>query len=361
MRSLAGLIVLVLLAGGVYFAYTRIFCGKEAEKGSSSEGAAAERGPAPEPQTQSEPAPEPEPETPEPQTEPAQTETQQQPERENGEAPPQVRKSPEEDLIEIIESEPDDGVCAEKLLAALRKQKPADSVRSAAAAAGRLGAKREYLVWTLLSHAYRTSDDAEAREAWAEKMNPIVEKLFFSFREIPCCRHHTVEPGDYLSTLQDRFVVPHKLIMRMNGLKKTLLRVGQRIKIPVPPKAERMRASVQVDKSEHTLSVFINGLFVKRYRVSLGAEGRTPCGSFTIREKVHHPEWQGHPYGDPENIIGDWWLGLKGPVTGLGIHGTNDPDSIGKDVSKGCVRMLNDEVDELANTVPKGSPVVIRP
>ena len=53
------------------------------------------------------------------------------------------------------------------------------------------------------------------------------------------------------------------------------------------------------------------------------------------------------------------WLGLSIPSGNYGIHGTNNPSSIGKAVSNGCIRMYNRDVTELSKTVPLGTPVKI--
>jgi len=53
------------------------------------------------------------------------------------------------------------------------------------------------------------------------------------------------------------------------------------------------------------------------------------------------------------------WMSLS--KEHYGIHGTNDPSSIGKAVSRGCVRMYNQDVLQLASIVPNGTPVSIRP
>ncbi|RKY17897.1 MAG: hypothetical protein DRP63_02925 [Planctomycetota bacterium] len=221
--------------------------------------------------------------------------------------------------------------------------------------------RRRFIAWVLLSHAYRYLQDEKRRQALRKTLTQISGDLFYSFRPTPASVYHNVMPGDTLSSIQNDYVVPYPLIMRINGLTSTNIRIGQRLKIPVPPESRRMNAFVQVDKSEHTLSVFVSGLFVKCFKVGLGAEDRTPKGVYTITSKVAHPSWRGFPYGHPNNIIGDWWLGLSGGgVMGIGIHGTNDPESVGKDVSKGCVRMLNKDVAELATTVPRGTKVEIR-
>ena len=59
----------------------------------------------------------------------------------------------------------------------------------------------------------------------------------------------------------------------------------------------------------------------------------------------------------PENVLGTRWLGLD--VSGYGIHGTVEPQSLGKQVTQGCVRMANNEVEELYTYIPVGTEVTV--
>lgn len=73
----------------------------------------------------------------------------------------------------------------------------------------------------------------------------------------------------------------------------------------------------------------------------------TPLGNFKIVNKVINP---GGPFGVR-------WMGLS--IPGYGIHGTNNPPSIGTRASNGCIRMYNKDVIEVFNKVPIGTPVQI--
>jgi lipoprotein-anchoring transpeptidase ErfK/SrfK len=101
------------------------------------------------------------------------------------------------------------------------------------------------------------------------------------------------------------------------------------------------------------------------YRVGLGKDGRTPRGSFTIEVKQENPVWwkdgQAIPFGDPENVLGTRWMGFEDRpgTSGYGIHGTTEPETIGLNRSMGCVRMRNEEVQELFDFVPRGTSVEI--
>jgi lipoprotein-anchoring transpeptidase ErfK/SrfK len=106
-----------------------------------------------------------------------------------------------------------------------------------------------------------------------------------------------------------------------------------------------------------------NGEFFKRYRIRTGKEDyMTPLGDFTIETKVKFPKWTNpedgkfHPAGDPTNELGTRWMAFQGSI---GIHGTIHPDTVGKYASNGCVGMLTQDVEELYDLVPIGTPIKI--
>ena len=63
------------------------------------------------------------------------------------------------------------------------------------------------------------------------------------------------------------------------------------------------------------------------------------------------------PPESPENVLGTRWMGFD--IPGYGIHGTVEPKAIGQQVTAGCVRMLNEQVEELYSILPVGTEVVI--
>ncbi|MCU0666368.1 MAG: L,D-transpeptidase [Candidatus Omnitrophica bacterium] len=100
---------------------------------------------------------------------------------------------------------------------------------------------------------------------------------------------------------------------------------------------------------------------VKTYTVSTGANNCTPVGTFKIVNKIVDPTWYKAgavvASGAPENILGTRWMGLD--LKSYGIHGTTEPKNLGKQVTAGCVRMANPEVEELYTIVPVGTEVTI--
>ncbi len=166
---------------------------------------------------------------------------------------------------------------------------------------------------------------------------------------------YTIQPGDTLGKIASRYGTTIELLRKANHLTGDKIRVGDRLRI------YQGKFAVAVSKNANTLTVTDAGKFFKRYRVGTGQFSKTPIGDFKITVRQEKPDWHRGdkivPFGDPENILGTHWLGLD--VRGYGIHGTWETNSIGKQSSAGCIRMLNDDVAELFTLLPVGTPVSI--
>ncbi len=119
------------------------------------------------------------------------------------------------------------------------------------------------------------------------------------------------------------------------------------------PYAQYYRAEyrIVINRQAHTLTLFRKNTVYKTYKVAVGKPSTPtpPKGTFKIVNRAVNP---GGPFGTR-------WLGLSAPYGDYGIHGTNNPSSIGKSVSNGCIRMFNNDVIELSNLVPIGTSVTI--
>jgi len=101
---------------------------------------------------------------------------------------------------------------------------------------------------------------------------------------------------------------------------------------------------------------------LKVYKISTGEGNITPVGNFEIVSRLVDPVWfppggGAIPPESPQNVLGTRWLGFD--LSGYGIHGTIDPESIGDQVTAGCVRMYNEDVEELYSIIPRGTQVAI--
>jgi lipoprotein-anchoring transpeptidase ErfK/SrfK len=109
-----------------------------------------------------------------------------------------------------------------------------------------------------------------------------------------------------------------------------------------------------------------------RYGVGVGREGFTWAGTQTITRKAEWPDWHPpaqmiarQPYlprfmaGGPGNPLGARAMYLGSSE--YRIHGTNDPSTIGKFVSSGCIRLTNEDVTDLFNRVQVGAKVIVLP
>jgi lipoprotein-anchoring transpeptidase ErfK/SrfK len=166
---------------------------------------------------------------------------------------------------------------------------------------------------------------------------------------------YKVKKGDTLEGISKRYKTTVNLIKRANGLTSDIIRVGQQLRIWT------QKFSCVVDKSQNILILKAGEEVVKTYTVSTGLDNSTPVGTFKIVNKLINPVW--YKAGaivlpdSPDNILGSRWLGLD--VVGYGIHGTTQPESIGQQITQGCVRMRNHDVEELYDLLPVGTEVTI--
>ncbi len=110
------------------------------------------------------------------------------------------------------------------------------------------------------------------------------------------------------------------------------------------------------------LALVENGRVVKIYAVAVGASVTpSPSGKFRIIHRVAQPTYYRPGVVIPpgkENPLGTRWLGLSQP--GYGIHGTNEPGSIGRRASHGCIRLRKRDMEELFELVRVGDVVELR-
>ncbi len=191
-----------------------------------------------------------------------------------------------------------------------------------------------------------------------------VNMVFFK-TDAPCPGkvRYEVQSDDTLIGIANKFETTVAAVQEANDLEPANSRIypGMILNIYVG------RWRIDVSKTHFALILYDNGNIFKVYRVGIGRQDRTPVGEFVIKNRIREPAWtppgRRIPFGDPENVLGTRWLGLA-PVgdtdptlQGYGIHGTWEPDTIGTAASQGCIRMKNEEVNELFDIIPYPPPL----
>jgi len=125
---------------------------------------------------------------------------------------------------------------------------------------------------------------------------------------------------------------------------------------------------IEISLSQRQLIFYQNDTVQAKFPVAIGQdEWQTPLGDFAVRDMREDPVWQ-HPItkeavqSGPTNPLGSRWIGfaIEGDYH-IGIHGTNQEDSIGEAVSHGCVRMFDYDIQSLYSRVTIGTPITVKP
>ncbi len=190
---------------------------------------------------------------------------------------------------------------------------------------------------------------------WQKKVEGLNIKLLFSSAVTSKSTLYEIKPGDTLTKIAKNFKTTPELIMKSNNLVGDKIIPGRKIKVWNAP------FSILVDKSQSSLILKNDEEIIKTYIVSTGTNNSTPAGNFKIVNKLKDPTWFKAgavvPPGSSENVLGSRWMGFDLP--GYGIHGTTDPQSLGKQVTQGCVRLSNSDVEELYAIIPVGTEVTV--
>ncbi len=212
-----------------------------------------------------------------------------------------------------------------------------------------------------LTDAWRHPGAVPAREEIAREAERIARATILGTAHHPSVPVVIVERGDTLDGIARRNKTTVGLLRMTNGLKDDRLFPGDRLKVVKGP------VELEVDRTRFRMALFIGERLVKEYPVGVGRPERpTPAAAFTVETRQANPDWyhrgQRIPFGDPKNILGTRWMGFRkeGSYEGFGIHGTSEPESVPGATSAGCVRMRNEDVEELFEIVPAGTKVVVR-
>jgi lipoprotein-anchoring transpeptidase ErfK/SrfK len=219
-------------------------------------------------------------------------------------------------------------------------------------------------------------DETQAAKAKA-MLSQISQIVVFGHQRFPEDEYggsYVVHSGDSLAKIALAHDVTWTFLGRINGIDPKHLRAGATIKVLQGP------FFAVVDKRKFTMDIYLGGLpgekssmYVTSYQVGLGRDDSTPTGTWTIEphHKLKHPTYYS-PRGegviaadDPKNPLGGYWIGLTGTEgravgqLSYGIHGTIEPDSIGKQSSMGCIRLRADDIAVVFDLMVEGKSMVM--
>lgn len=206
----------------------------------------------------------------------------------------------------------------------------------------------------------------------------INHTLIFSSRRFPgdpWIDSYVVKPGEMLQKICPPYNMTAQFALRINGIPDARrLRANSTIKMVKGP------FHAIVTKSLFVMDLYLGAaggegsLYVCSFSVGLGQDDSTPAGKWMVeagkkltKPKYYDPRGGGVTIeaGDPTNPLGDYWIGLAGTDgaavgrLSYGIHGTIEPDSIGKMASMGCIRMRNADVAVVYEMLIEGKSTVI--
>ena len=233
-------------------------------------------------------------------------------------------------------------------------------------------AARLQLSSLLRSGSLTDSEAAQARGV----LTDISDNLVFS-KEIkandPFAIEYIIRGGDTLSGIVQKMglQVNWRFIQRINDIPQASgIRPGQNIKLITGP------FHAKVDKDTYRIDLYQGDgneqVFVRSFRVGLGEFNSTPTGLFKVRKnsKLVNPTWvnprtrEFFSADNPMNPIGERWIGLEGveertmDLSGLGIHGTIEPNTIGTQSSMGCIRMGSSDITQVYEMLAEGVSTV---
>lgn len=179
---------------------------------------------------------------------------------------------------------------------------------------------------------------------------------------------YVTQQGDTLEKIAQKYSIPWLLLARINGLlppgassaegpvKDQPLQPGMQLKVIRGP----FEAVVRLDR--HELTLMLQNRYAGRFPIGVGRDQPKLDGAYTVCDKTLNPTYYG-PDGvvinpnDPKNPLGTAWIGLTDRI---GIHGTSDPQSIGRDDNRGTLCVGDRDLHDLYGILSVGSRVIIQ-
>jgi lipoprotein-anchoring transpeptidase ErfK/SrfK len=189
-----------------------------------------------------------------------------------------------------------------------------------------------------------------------DMLDRLAGTVIYSHKHHVLERPYEVQPGDTLDRVAQACQVPWQLLGKINGIDDPgALRPGETLKVVRGP------FDAVVDVPTYRLTLFLQGRYAGRFNIGIGRDQPLAPGDFEVRAVFDNPLYRGPDIvvnaGDPNNPYGRYFIDLGNQV---GIHGTNDPRSIGRNEGRGCISLSADDIEHVHDILSVGSKVIIR-
>jgi len=168
---------------------------------------------------------------------------------------------------------------------------------------------------------------------------------------------YTVQPGETLPQIAQKYDVPWELLAKINGIvQPDQLSPGMQLKVVRGP----FEAIVRLQRRE--LVLMVQGRYAGRFQIGIGRDAQGQEGVYQVSEKTLNPRYYSDQgvieANDPRNPLGSKWLGLEGR---LGIHAARDPSCFQDPQAPGAIFLTPRDMDDVFDILSIGSRVVITP
>jgi LysM repeat protein len=224
---------------------------------------------------------------------------------------------------------------------------------------------------TALTSKTLSPADAKSVKGMLNDLNTVIVFSSKQFAQDEYGGVMEVPSGGAIAKIAKSHDISAELLMRINAITDARkLQAGKQLKVITGP------FNAVVDKSDFALELWLGepdakgSMYVCSMPVGLGENDSTPTGTWAIKNRLKNPAYYS-PRGegiiapdDPKNPLGEYWLGLTGTEgqavdqKSYGIHGTIEPDSIGKQASMGCIRLRDEDIKKVYEALVDGKSTV---
>lgn len=159
---------------------------------------------------------------------------------------------------------------------------------------------------------------------------------------------YVVQPGDTLEKIARTYNVPWQLLAKINGVRDPNdLQTGRQIKVVRGP------FHAVVDLGRYELTLMLDGRYAGRFAIGIGRDCPPLEGRYLVRSKTTDPTcYDADQREDPTKPLGSRWIDLGG---GVGLHGTNHPENVGRRDGRGVIFLADRDIEDLYDILTAGS------